>query len=77
MDGTRLEQASEFKYLGSVLDESSTNGAACHGKVESGRKVTGAIWFLVNTKCLHLEYVRVLHEILLIPVLFYGSETMI
>ena len=37
----------------------------------SGRKVEGAIRFL------QLECVRVLHETLIMPVLLYGSETMI
>ena len=32
---------------------------------------------LVNTRSLQLECVRVLHESLLVPVLTYGSETMI
>ena len=48
-----------------------------HTKVVSGRKVAGAIWSLVNARCLQHEYVRVLHEALLLPFLVYGSETMI
>ena len=40
-------------------------------------KVAGALRFLVNAKGLHLEFARVLHEGLLMPVLLYGNETMI
>ena len=29
VEGIRLEHASEFKYLGCVLDESGTDGAEC------------------------------------------------
>ena len=43
----------------------------------SGRRITGAIRSQVNTRSLQLEYARVLHESLLVPVLMYGSETMI
>ena len=43
----------------------------------SGRKATGAIKSLVNARGPYLECARVLHEILLVPVLLYGSETMI
>ena len=43
----------------------------------SGRKVVAAIRSLDNAKGLHLECLRVLHETLLVNVLFYGSETMI
>ena len=39
VDGIRLEDVSEFKYLGCVLDESGTDGAECSRKVASGRRV--------------------------------------
>ena len=42
----------------------------------SGR-VAGAIRSLVNARSLQLECARVLHESLLVPVLTYGSETII
>ena len=49
----------------------------CSRKVASGRKVAGAIRSLVNARSLQLVCARVLHEPLLVPVLIYGSETMI
>ena len=42
-----------------------------------GRRVAGAIRFLGYASYLHLECARVLHETLLVPVLIYGSETML
>ena len=49
MDGACLEQVSEFKYFGCVLDdESGTNVAECHRKVRSGRKVAYAIWLMLG-----------------------------
>ena len=54
VDGIRLEYASEFKYLGRVLDESGTDGAECGRKVASGRGVAGAIRSLVNARDLQL-----------------------
>ena len=51
------------------MDESGTDGAECSKKVASGRRVAGTIRSLVNA--------RVLHETLLVPVLMYGSETML
>ena len=77
IDGICLEHVSEFKYLGCVLDESGTDEAECSRKVASGRRVAGAIRSLVNARSLQLECARVLHESLLVPVLTYGSETMI
>ena len=46
-------------------------------KVLSVRKVTGAIRSLVSAWSLRLELARVLSEFLLVPVLMYGSETMV
>ena len=43
----------------------------------SGRSVAGAIRSLVNARNLQLECATVLHESFLVPVLTYGSETMI
>ena len=43
----------------------------------SGRRVAGAIRCLVNATDLQLECDRALHETLLVPVLTYGSETML
>ena len=40
VDETRLEQASEFKYLRYVLDESGTDVAQCNRKVVIERKIT-------------------------------------
>ena len=49
----------------------------CRRKVVSGRRVAGSIRSLVNARSLQLEYARVLHESLLVPVLMYDNEKMI
>ena len=43
LDGARMEQVSEFKYLGCVLNESGTDVAECHKKVASGKKVADVV----------------------------------
>ena len=50
-----------------VLDESGTDGTECSKKVASVRRIAGAIRFLVNARDLKLW----------LPVLMYGSETML
>ena len=67
----------EFKYLAFVLDESFTDEAECHRKEVSTRRVVDAIRSLVNARGLWLECAKVLHESMLMPVLMYGSETVI
>src|SRR5678815_5285247 len=74
LNGEQLEQVSEFKYLGYVLDEKGTDDAECCRKVVNGRKVAGEIKSLVNVKGLSLECARVLHEGMLLPCLLYTSD---
>ena len=59
------------------MDESSTDEAELSKKVVIGRRVADAIRSLVNARSLQLECARVLDESLLVPILRYGSETMI
>ena len=77
VDEIRLEHVAEFRYLGCVLKESGTDGAECSRKAASGRRVAGAIRFLVNARDLKHECARILDETLLVPVLTYGSETIL
>ena len=59
------------------VNESGTYRVECSRKVATGRRVAGAIKALVNARELQLEFARVLHETLLVPVPMYGSETML
>ena len=77
LDGEILEQVSEFKYLGYVMNEKGTDDAECNRKVSNGRKMAGAIKTLVNAKGLDIECTRVLHEAMLVQALMYGSEVMV
>ena len=77
LDGKNLEQVSEFKYLGYVLDEKGTDDEECGRKVSSSRKMAGAIEALANAKSLSLECITVLHESLLIQALLYSSKVMV
>ena len=55
----------------------NTEEAECSRKMGSGRRVAVAIRSLVNARDLQLKYAKVLYEILLVPVLIYGIETML
>ena len=57
VDGIHLEHVSKFKYLGCILEESSTDEPECSRKVVSRRRVESVIRFLVNPRDLKLlEY---------------------
>ena len=49
----------------------------CRRKVMNGKRLAGGTRSLVNSRGLQLECARVFLESLLIPVLMYGSETMV
>ena len=59
VDGKPLEQALQFKYLRCILYESGTNVAESRRKMTIGKKVAGAIRFLLNARGLQLECARV------------------
>ena len=67
----------QFKYLWCVLVELGTDVAECLRKVGSGRRVADAIRPLVHARDLQRECARVLQEALLVPVMLYGSKTMV
>ena len=69
IDGVHLEHVSEFKYFGCVLEEAGTDGTESSRNVTSGRRVAGAMRFLVNTRDLQIECARVLHETLFVPII--------
>ena len=60
-----------------ILDKLGTDGAECSRRVASGKRIVGAIRFLVNARDLQLEYSRVLPETLLVSILMCFSETML
>ena len=69
VDGIRLEHTWDVFWTNQVQVSSR--------EVASGMRDAGAIRSLVNARSLQRECARVLHESLLVPVLTYGSETII
>ena len=59
------------------MDKSGTDEAECSRKVARGSRVAGAIRPLANARDLQLKCCWVLRKLLLVPVLKYGSKTMI
>ena len=74
VDGARLKQVSEFKYLGCVLDKSGTDAPEYRRKVTNRKKVASAIRFLVNARGLQVQCARLGF---VVPVLLYGNKTMV
>ena len=64
-------------YPNSNIWDVFLDGAECSRKVVSGRRVAGGLISTVNSRDLQIECARVLHEILLVSVLTFGSERML
>ena len=77
IDFMRFEHLLEYKYFACVLKESGINEVECSRKVVGGRRAVGAIRSLVNASGLQLECTREHIQLLLVPVLMYGSERML
>ncbi len=75
LNGEEMEEAIEFKYLGSVICK--------HGDIEGetrewalqGRKVVGSLECIVNGKSVSMEVKRDLRNTVLVPTRTYASET--
>ena len=66
-----------MSYNLNIWDVSWTNQVQMRQRdIGSERMVAGAIRFLINLRVLQFEYSRILHDLLLVPVLMYGSATM-
>ena len=59
------------------MSQTCTDSAEFRRKVASGREIEVAISSLVKSRILLLECAKVLHEALLVPVLLYGSESVV
>ena len=66
-----VQLAFQFKYLRCVLNEPRASTERSR-KVGRWRRVAGAFKALFNTRDLPLECARVLHWVILIPVLVYA-----
>ena len=60
VDGTRLKQVSELKYVGFVLDESRTDGAGVAGRWRVGVKswLLSCPWLMVGICSLNVCCIR-------------------
>ena len=65
----------QSSHICGVLKESCIDIAECHRKVVSGKKVLGAIRYLVDARGVQLHDARVLFKALFVLLLPYGSDT--
>ncbi|MEL7177812.1 MAG: reverse transcriptase domain-containing protein [Pseudomonadota bacterium] len=75
MNGERLEEVSEFKYLGTVLSKYGDMEKEVKERVMQGKRVDGTLESIMRNKKVGLNVKKGLRDSIVLPTLTYGSET--
>ncbi len=70
----KMEEVSEFKYLGTVLCEHGVMEGELREQVLKGRSVVGSLTGVMKGRNVSMGVKRSLRNSILLPVLTYGSE---
>ena len=60
-----------------MLDKFGTGGTESYSEVACRMRIVGVIKFFVNIRSLELECANVLDEVLFVPVIMHGCETIV
>merc|ERR1711888_251428 len=75
LDGAVLEEVSNFKYLGSVVDKSGSTESDVKYRLAEGAKVFGAMGQLWRTKNVGREAKKMMYEGVVVPTVLFGAES--
>ncbi len=70
----KMEEVSEFKYLGTVLCKHGGMEAEIRERVMKGRSVVGSLTRVMKGRYVSMDVKRGLRNSILLPTLTYGSE---
>ena len=75
MNGERLEEVEEFKYLGSVMSKYGGMDEEIRERVVKGRQAMGTLNAIMKNRRVSMEVKKGLRDSIVLPTLTYGSET--
>ena len=75
MDGVRLEEVKEFKYLGTMLCKYGSMEGEIRERAVQGRRVIGSLGRIMKGRSVSMEVKKGLRDSIVIPTLTYASET--
>ena len=75
MEGAKLEEVNEFKYLGSVLCKYGSMEGEIKERAVRGRQVIGSLGRIMKGRNVSMEVKKGLRDSIVLPTLTYGSET--
>ena len=74
MNGERMEEVTEFKYLGSMLCKHNGMRSEVRERAMQGRRMIGALNQIVGFREMSEEVKKGLRDSILLPTLTYGGE---
>ena len=75
VEGERLEEVADFKYLGGVVAGDASTGIDIQQRVNDGMKVFGAVKSMWNVRSLSMKGKRAMYQGIVVPTALYGAET--
>lgn len=75
MNGSELEQVSEFVYLGRAFGRNGKMENEIKRRVNAGRRVLGCMGDVVKRECISKEAKIAVYKTVMVPTLLYGSES--
>ena len=70
-----MEEADQFKYLGTVLGKHGEMEGDIQERVVKGRNVIGSLARIMKGRSVSMDVKRGLRNSIVLPTLTYGSET--
>jgi len=75
MDGVRLEEVREFKYLGTILCKHGSMDGEIRERAVQGRRVIGSLGRIMKGRNVSMDIKKGLRNSIVIPTITYAAET--
>ncbi len=75
LNGEEMEEANEFKYLGSIMCKHGGTEGEIRERALQGRRVAGSLGRIMNGRSVSMEVKRDLRNTIIVSTLTYASET--
>lgn len=73
LQGEKLEEVRELKYLGSMLSKDGIFEDEIKEMTVQGRKVRGELGSVIRSRNISLDVKKILRDSIILPTLIYGS----
>lgn len=75
LNGERMEEVNEFKYLGSILCKHGSMEGETRERAVQGKKMIGFLELMMKVRTVDMKVKKGLHDGIIVPTITYESET--